>query len=89
MFEKYKNEFILTLTISLQNYCKFKAPRNLFLTKAKIIQITPFNSLSLIKQPLQLDNFNDLLLTCVPLRSYGQQCGCQQGKGTNWWADIH
>ena len=50
MFENYKNEFILTLTISLQNYCKFKAMRTLFLTKAKIIKITPFNSLSLIKK---------------------------------------
>ena len=82
MFENYKNEFILTLTISLQNYCKFKATRNLFLTKAKIIKITPFNSLSLIKQTLQLDNFNDLHLTCVPLRSHEQQRGCQQDKDT-------
>ena len=90
MFEKYKNEFILTLTISLQNYCKFKATRNLFLTKAKIIKITPFNSLSLRKLTLQsLDNFNDLLLTCIPLRSYEQQWRCQQDKGTNWWADTH
>ena len=67
MIEDYKNGFVLTLAISLQNYSKFKAPRNLFLTKAKIIKITPYNSLSLIKQ---LDNFNDLLLTCVPFRSH-------------------
>ena len=67
MFKNYNSEFVLTLTISLQNYSKFKATRNLFLTKAKIIKITPFNFLSLIKQ---LDNFNDLLLTCVPFRSH-------------------
>ena len=85
MFGNYNNEFVLTMTISLQNYIKLKATRNLFLTKAKVIKITPFNSLSLIKQP---DNFNDLLLTCVPLRSHEQQRGCQRDKDTNWWSQT-
>ena len=35
----------LTLTISLHNYSKFKATGNLYLTKARIIQITPFSSI--------------------------------------------
>jgi hypothetical protein len=38
--------YVLTLTISLHNYSKFKAMGNLCLTKSRIIQITPFSSLS-------------------------------------------
>ena len=38
--------YVLTLTISLHNYSKFKATGNLCLTKARIIQITPFSSVS-------------------------------------------
>ena len=55
--------YVLILTISLHNNSKFKAKGNLCLTKARIIQITPFSSLSLLKQTLRLDNknFNDLL----------------------------
>ncbi len=38
--------YALTLTISLHKYSKFKAIGNLCLTKARIIEITPFSSLS-------------------------------------------
>ena len=56
--------YVLTLTISLHNYSKFKATGNLCLTKARIVKITPFSFLSQVPYlTLRLDNknFNDLL----------------------------
>jgi hypothetical protein len=56
--------YVLTLTISLHNSSKFKATGNLCLTKARIVKITPFSSLSQVPYlTLRLDNknSNDLL----------------------------
>jgi hypothetical protein len=38
--------YVLTLTISLHYYSKFKVTWNLCQTKARIVQITPFSSLT-------------------------------------------
>ena len=63
--------YVLTLTISLHNYSKFKATGNLCLTKARIVQITPFSSLSQVPYLFQSRLYDWIIkisMTSLPRR---------------------